>query len=209
MVGMIFQVPVKYIYQTFDRPITFPILPVTWNTDLLLEYEDFFTWLDSEPRQDRDVRQRIDYLPDRDAILALLLPPDEDGEVFLSPAGQILWSRVSQEKELAQTVEDPPAAEIDNPLDKISSSLQGVKHHYPKGSLKLAQKLAEIPAVESIIGGHFENTVLKRIKSVGEDGSIRLLWADNDKAVNITVQTTARGKAQTLKVANLIKPLLE
>ncbi|MGB7518600.1 MAG: putative CRISPR-associated protein, partial [Spirulinaceae cyanobacterium] len=31
MVGMIFQVPVKYIYQNFEQPITFPTLPVSWN----------------------------------------------------------------------------------------------------------------------------------------------------------------------------------
>ena len=209
MVGTIFQVPIKYIHQNFKRPITFPALPVTWNTDLLLEYEDFFSWLDEEPRQNEDVRQRIDYLPDRDAILALLLPPDEDDYVFLSPAGEILWSRIGQEKELAEMVEAPPASEVENSLDKVDSSLQGVKHHYPKGSLQFAKKVAEIPAVESVIGGHFEHTVSKRIKSVGEDGLIRLLWADNDKAANIIIHTTAKGKAQTLKVADLIKPLLK
>lgn len=50
---------------------------------------------------------------------------------------------------------------------------------------------------------------MRRIKSVNDDGSIRLLWADNQKAVNITVQTTARGQVQTLKVCDFIRPLLD
>jgi putative CRISPR-associated protein (TIGR02619 family) len=209
MVGMIFQVPVKYIYLTFERPITFPVLPVSWNTELLIEYDDFFTWLDQEPRQNQDVQQRIGYLPDKDAILALLLPPDEDGEVFLSPAGQILWSRVNQQQESAETAPEPPASDIDNPQDKISSSLLGVKHHHPKGTLQFAQKLAALPAVESIIGGNFENTTDRRIKQIGDDGIIKLLWADNNKATNLLIQTTARGQAQTMKVASQIRLLLE
>jgi ABC-type tungstate transport system permease subunit len=75
--------------------------------------------------------------------------------------------------------------------------------------LKFAEQVASLSAVESVIGGHFENTTLKRIKHVGEDGLIRVLWADNEKAVNITIQTTAKGKAQTLKVASLIRSCLE
>ncbi|MEH2464522.1 hypothetical protein [Nostoc sp.] len=50
---------------------------------------------------------------------------------------------------------------------------------------------------------------MRRIKSVNDNGSIRLLWADNQKAVNITVQTTARGQVQTLKVWDFIRPLLD
>lgn len=209
MVGMIFQVPVKYIYQNFQRPITFPALPVTWNTDLLLQHQNFFNWVDSEPRQDEEVQQRIGYLPDKEAISSLLLPADKDGYVFLSAAGDVLWGKFRQETEKAKMVADPPASEIDRPIDKVHSSLQGVKHHYPKDSLKFAEKVAQIPAVESVIGGRFEHTLAKRIKSVGEDGIIGLLWADNDKAANIIVHTTAKGKAQTRKVAELIQPLLK
>lgn len=208
MVGTIFQVPIKYIHQNFARPITFPALPVTWNTDLLLQHQNFFNWVDSEPRQNEEVQQRIGYLPDKEAISSLLLPPDEEGYVFLSAAGEVLWGKFRQEKESAKLVEDPPASEIDNPIDKVHSSLQGVKHHYPKDSLKFAEKVAQIPAVESVIGGRFEHTVAKKIKFVGEDGIIKLLWADNDKAANIIVHTTAKGKAQTQKIADLIEPLL-
>lgn len=83
-------------------------------------------------------------------------------------------------------------------------------HHYPQGTFDFAEKLASLAPIESVIAGFFENTTLRRVKGVGDDGSIRLLWADNEKAVNITVQTTARGQAQTIKACDrLIRPFLE
>ncbi|MEH1943468.1 MAG: putative CRISPR-associated protein [Nostoc sp.] len=208
MVGMIFQVPVKYIYQDFSQPINFPVLPITWNIDFLLEYEPFFKWITSDYRTQLELEQRLKAIPDRERILGMLLPPDVDNYIFLSPAGEILWRRVIQQQQAAEIVAEPSVSEI--PIsEKISSSVKSVKHHYPQGTLKFAENLAQLAFVESVIGGHFENTTMRRIKSVNDDGSIRLLWADNQKAVNITVQTTARGQVQTLKVCDFIRPLLD
>lgn len=210
MVGMIFQVPVKYIYQDFQQPITFPTLPISWNIDLLLEYESFFEWLDTEPRQESEVNQRLKAIleSDRDRILQFLLPADSQGYIFLSPAGEILWKRVAQQREFAELAGDPPVSTVPT-ADKVSSSLDEVKHHYPKGTLAFARKLAELSPVEEIIGGYFEPTTLQRVKKVDDDGSIRVLWADNEKATNITIRTTARGQAQTLRFCDLhIRPLL-
>jgi len=209
MVGMIFQVPVKYIYQDFEKPVTFPALPITWNLDLLIEYDHFFKWLDEEPRAQSEVDQRMKAISpdDRDRIQQFLSLPDADQYIYLSPAGDILWKRLRQVREVV--VEEPPPSER-QVSEKLSSSLQDEKHHYPKGSKKFAEQVAALPAVEEIIGGHFENTILKRVKSVSDDGVIRVLWADNEKATNLTIRTTARGQAQTLQFSDRhIKPLLE
>ena len=174
MVGMIFQVPVKYIYQDFQQPITFPALPITWNIDLLLEYDHFFEWIDTEPRQQFEVEQRLKAIPDKDSILQLLLPPDTEDNIYLSAAGEILWQRVNQQRKLADITPEPSASETPE-ADKISSSLKGVKHHFPEGTKEFAEKLAKLAAVEEIIGGNFENTTLKRVKKVFDDGDIRVL----------------------------------
>jgi putative CRISPR-associated protein (TIGR02619 family) len=209
MVGMIFQVPVKYIYQEFQQPITFPALPITWNIDLLLEYDHFFEWIDSEPRKEIEVEQRLKAIADKDNIRQLLLPPDSENNVYFSAAGDILWKRLNQQRKLAETIPDPPASE-NIEADKLSSSLKGVKHYYPKGTKEFAEKIAKLSAVEEIIGGNFENTTLKRVKSITDDGCIRVLWADNEKATNITIRTTARGQTQTLKFCDrYIRPLLD
>ncbi len=210
MVGMIFEVPIKYIYQHFQKPITFPALPVSWNIDLLLEYDDFFKWLDEEPRLESAVEQRLKAIPksERNSILPLLLPPDSEDYIYLSPAGEILWRRVNQQREIGSLLAEPAASEVAE-KDKISNSLDEVKHHYPKDTLKFAQQVAKLAPVEEIIGGHFENTTMRRVKKVFDDGSIRVLWADGEKAVNIMIRTTARGLAQTLNFADkYISPLL-
>lgn len=209
MVGMIFQVPVKYIYQDFRRPITFPILPITWSLDLLIEYDHFFEWLDEEPRHNAEVKRRLQGIDqsDRRRIQQLISPPDEEDYVYLSPAGDILWRRLKQVREIA--IEEPPPSQR-SPSEKLSSSIQEKKHHYPEGTKEFAEKLAKLPAVEEIIGGFFEDTTLKRVKGVSEDGLIRILWADNEKATNLTIRTTARGQAQVVQFCDrYIKPLLE
>ncbi|MBR8839642.1 MAG: putative CRISPR-associated protein [Stigonema ocellatum SAG 48.90 = DSM 106950] len=211
MVGMIFQVPVKYIYQYFKQPITFPALPVSWNIDLLVEYPSFFAWLDEEPRKQLEVEQRLKAIPEseRDTVQQLLLPVDPQGDVFLSAAGEILWKRVNQQRQIGELLAEPSASSV-SPLDKISSSINEVKHHYPQGTLTFAQKLAQLEPVEEIIGGYFEPTTMRRVKKVDDDGSIRVLWADNEKATNMTIRTTARGLAQTLRFCDqYIRPLLD
>jgi putative CRISPR-associated protein (TIGR02619 family) len=212
MVGTIFQIPVKYIYQNFKQPVTFPPLPITWNLDLLIQYDHFFAWIDEEPRSVQAVQQRLQSIQssDRSAIEQLLLfPDDNDGsnEIFLSAAGNILWQRIQQQRLIP--VENPPSSDI-LPADKIANSLMGVKHHYPMGTKQFAERVASLSAVEEIIGGNFENTTNQRIKNVSDDGIIRVLWADNEKAANLTIRTTARGQAQTLQFAErFIKPLLQ
>lgn len=209
MVGMIFQVPVKYIYQQFKQPIAFPVLPITWDTDLMLTYEHFFEWIDSQPHHYSTVEKRLNNIADRDKVSAFLLPPDTEGYIYLSPAGDILWQRVRQQRSCAEQVADPESS--DNPeFDKVSHSLRSVKHHYPKYTLELAEKIATIAVVEEITGGFFENTTYSRLKGVSEDGVVRLLWADGEKATNLNIRTTARGIIQTLRVRDLmIRPVFE
>lgn len=208
IVGTIFQVPVKYIYQDFQEAITLPVLPITWDTEIMFIHQEFFDWLDDQPRYYQEVEIWLKGMYNRETVKAFLLPPDSDGHVFLSPAGEILWQRFRQTKEEAETyIEDPPASEV-SPEDKIANSLEKQGHNYPKYTLELATKLAEIEIVEEIIGGFFENTTDSRIKGVTEDGVIKILWADNTKAVNLKVFTTARGMAQTLAVCDrLIEPV--
>jgi len=211
MVGMIFQVPIKYIYQGFQQPITFPSLPIVWNTDLLLAYSPFFSWIDAEPRPYSEVEKRLKSIPDadREQVQQFLMPPDHENYIFLSPAGDILWKWLQRQQDLAELAADPDASQV--PVSKkLSSSLEEEKHHFPRRTKEIARRIAEIPCVEEVIGSYFENTTLTRIKGVDDSGVIRVLWADNDKAVNLMIRTTARGKAQTLRVCNYyLRPILE
>ncbi len=209
MIGMIYQVPVKYIHEKFRRVVTFNPIALEWDTSLFLTYDWFFRWLDEQPRTQQDVEAHLENLYHKEEIQSFLTPPDAEGYVFLSPLGEALRKRFEHETAEAELTAWPENSNIDNPDEKIGSSLLNVKHHFPEDTLVICRKIAQLPWVESIIGGNFEDTTRSAIKRVYEDGTIRMLWADNEKATNLTIQTTAQGSAQTLKVANQIREILE
>jgi putative CRISPR-associated protein (TIGR02619 family) len=209
MIGMLYQVPVKYLYEKFDRVVTFNPIALDWDTSIFLTNDWFFRWLDDEARTQHEVEEHLKGLPDRDTILSFLTLPDAEGYIFLSPLGDALRKRFVREVEESESVAMPENSKVEQPDEKIGSSLFNVKHHFPADTLTTCRKIAQLPWVEGIIAGNFENTTLSRIKRVHEDGTIRMLWADNEKATNLTIQTTAQGNAQTLKVANKIREILE
>ena len=208
MIGMIYQVPVKYIHEEFRSLVTFNPIALEWDTSIFLTYEAFFKWIDAEPRTCQEVESYLKGLPDRERIEALLTSPDADGLVYLSYMGEALRRKFQRETEEAELVAWPPSADIKNPKDKIASSLLHRSHHPIKGGLAACHKIAELDCVQAIIGGNFENTTNTRLK-VYPNGIILLLWADNEKAERLTIQTTAWGQPQTLKVAQKIKEILE
>lgn len=209
MIGMIYHVPVKYMYETFQRIVTFQPIALDWDTSIFLNYNPLFQWLDDEPRSQQEVEPRLKGLLDRERVEALLTLPDKDGHMFLSPMGQALQRRFARETKEAEQASWPPSADIEKAEDKIASSLKKVKHHYPNHTLAFCQSVAQLDYVQDIIGGHFENTTQRRIKNFNENGVVQVLWADDQKAVNLTIQTTAHGRPQTRKVAEKIRELLE
>ncbi len=209
MIGMIYHVPVKYIYEGFQRIVTFSPVALDWDISLFLNYDWFFKWLDAEPRTQKEVERYLEGFADRERIEALLTSPDKDGEVFLSPMGNALLRKFEDDTEKAAFVDWPPAADIENIEDKIASSLLHRKHHVIKDGLSACYKIAALNYVKQIVGGHFENTTYTRLKPISTDGTLLLLWADDTKAERLTIYTTAKGYPQTLKVAERIKEILE
>jgi hypothetical protein len=85
------------------------------------------------------------------------------------------------------------------------------KHHPVADILSTCRKIAALPYVDGVIGGFYESLAKTRfrIRRVDPDGTIQLLWSDDEKAARLTIQTTAVGRPQTLKVAEKIKEILE
>lgn len=207
MIGMIYNVPVKYIYEEFRRVVTFNPIALDWDTNLFLTYDGFFEWIDEEPRSQKDVEQRLKALPDSEKIRALL--SNADGNVYLSDMGNVLRRRFAQQTQEAEDAPWPASVEGISVDDKIAYALLQSKHHPIKNILQFARKVAELAYVQEITGGFFENTSLSRVKRSEPDGIIYLLWADDSKAQNLIVRTTAKGNPQTLKVTNLIKQIMK
>lgn len=211
IIGMLYQFPVKYIYEQFQRIITFNPIPLDWDMSLLLNYDWFFQWIEEVPRPYSEVEVKLRDLPDGERIRTLLTVPDKDGHVFLLPVGVALQKRFQSEVEEAKATPWPPSSEVDSIDAKIASSILYSKHHPVADILSTCRKIAALPYVDGIIGGFYESLAKTRfrIRRVDPDGTIQLLWSDDEKAARLTIQTTAVGRPQTLKVAEKIKEILE
>lgn len=211
IVGMLYQVPVKYLHETFKHVVTLNPIALDWNTNLFLNYLGFFQWIDEEPRLQREVEPRLKAIPnpDKEKIETLLDSSDSQGYVLLSPLGDVVRRKFQRETEEAELAEWPPSAGIENIDDKISLSLLKSKHHPVKDILSVCRKIAALDCVKEIYGGFYEPTTSSRLKRYDPDGTILILWADDTVAARLTVFTTAKGNPQTRKVADKIRELLE
>jgi hypothetical protein len=165
MIGMIYHVPVKYMYETFKKIVTFTPIALDWDTSLFLTYNWVFQWLDEEPRSQWEVEERLRALSDSDKekIQSMLTAPDENGDIFLSLMGEALQQRFARETEEAEEADWPPTVEVKNIKDKIANSIVKQGHDYPKGTKAACEKIARLPYVQSIIGDNFVNSPHSRI----------------------------------------------
>ena len=85
-VGLVFGVPVCYIHEKFGDIVTLPSTPIGWDYSLFDWNEEFFGWLDGEPRATPEVQARLKGTSDP-AKLESLLEPSEDGHTYLSALG--------------------------------------------------------------------------------------------------------------------------
>jgi len=97
LVGLLFDTPVYYIHEAFKEIIEMPPTPIGWDYSLLAEQEDFFEWLQSDLRTVEEAETRLKSLP-REVHLLLA---EEEGYVFLSPAGEAFYEAYYEKHERA------------------------------------------------------------------------------------------------------------
>ena len=89
LIGLVFDVPVFYIHEAFRDIIEMPPTPIGWDYSLLANHQEFFEWIDAEPRAANEVETRVKALPER---ARMLLQEEDDGCVYLSPAGEAFFA---------------------------------------------------------------------------------------------------------------------
>lgn len=89
LIGLVLDVPVFYIHEAFRDIIEMPPTPIGWDYSLLANHEEFFEWIDDEPRTAVEVESRLKALPER---ARMLLQEEDDGCVYLSPAGEAFFA---------------------------------------------------------------------------------------------------------------------
>jgi putative CRISPR-associated protein (TIGR02619 family) len=215
LLGMLYRVPVKYIHEEFQRVITFNPVALDIDLNLFLHQNlQFFTWIEDERCNHtyEEVEAQLNRLvydaDERVLVRSFLELPDRDGQVLLAPMAATLFQRALGYKEQAQDVPDPPPSKFTGVEQKISPALREVKHNFPRDIRAVCRKIATLEYVDSIDGGSFANMTRSKMGKVFVSGVIELYWADKEKAARLTVQTTAKGYPQTIKVRDYIQKLL-
>lgn len=199
LLGALLEVEVYYIYEKFQEIVRLPRLPLGWNTEWVLSRQDFFDWVDEDPRPSAEVENWLKADPE----LRPLIEDAGDGCSYLNAAGDLLF-RVA--KELGPRATWPPA--VGMPPDK-KNGLSNVNHHRPKGWQEFVDRLCRIDCVsrvsydESAYGGE----KVKILNSTKGDIAVRCGQTDNE--LPLRVETSARGAAQTELVKKYIARIVK
>ena len=194
LLGALLEVEVYYIHEQFREIVRLPRLPLDWNTEWVLQRQDFFNWIDEEPRSSAEVENWLK----ADLELRPFIEDAGDGYSYLNAAGDLLF-RVAKELEPRVTW---PAAVASPPDEK--NGLSNVEHHRPKGWRNFVHSLCEIPCVSrvsydaSACGG-------AEVKILDSDkGDIAVRYRSRGKELPLRVETSARGESQTELVKKYI-----
>ncbi len=194
LLGALLEVEVYYIHEQFREIVRLPRLPLEWNTEWVLSRQDFFEWIDEEPRPSAEVENWLKADPE----LRPLIEDAGDGCSYLNAAGDLLF-RVAREFGPRATW----PTEVAVPPDK-KNGLSDVEHHRPKGWQNFVFRLCQIDCVsrvsydESAYGG-------EKVKILDSDnGTIAVRYGPTGKALPLRVETSARGAAQTELVKEYI-----
>lgn len=198
VLGALLQVEIYYIHEQYREAVRLPSLPLTWDAAFVKEREDFFQWIDSEPRPSIEVEQRLNARPE----LRPLIEDSADGFSYLNAAGNLIF-----EAARASTGRQPgphwPDAVLKEPKEK--NGVSGVPHHRDAGWEKFVNRLCQIDCVERV---RYDSAARQgpRVQTGDADcGEIFVRFGDGQGALPLLVSTTARGTAQTELVADYLR----
>jgi putative CRISPR-associated protein (TIGR02619 family) len=95
-VGLVFKTPVCYIHEKFGDIVTLPVTPFGWDSSIFALHQEFFDWIDAEPRPSQEVQSRVAGLPEE---IKMLLEEAQDNTTMLSPLGEAYLNAFQFEKE--------------------------------------------------------------------------------------------------------------
>ena len=191
LLGALLEVDVYYIHEKFREIVR---LPLGWNTEWVLSRQDFFDWVDEEPRLSAEVENRLKADPE----LRPLIEDAGDGYSYLNAAGDLLF-RVA--RELGPRATWPPAVAI--PPDK-KNGLSNVEHHHPQGWDNFVKRLCQIDCVSRVSydASAYGGEKVKILNSAKGDIAVR--YGPTGEELPLRVETSARGTSQTELVKEYI-----
>ncbi|NLI82937.1 MAG: putative CRISPR-associated protein [Deltaproteobacteria bacterium] len=200
LMGALLGIEVVYIHELHRELVRLPCLPLTWDAEFVARHEDFFRWIDEEPRKSAEVESWLKGRPE----LRPLVEDGDDGCTYLSAAGDLLY-RVAKEQRSLGPRAVWPQADPRPPQEK--NCLSGVEHHRPSGWERFVKRLC---AVDSVTSVHYDPKARggARVTIIdGQNGILGVCYSEQGNALPLRVETTARGQAQIELVADYLRQL--
>lgn len=188
MVGALMGVEVVYVHERHETFVRMPVLPITWNLDFVRDNDDFFRWIDEEPRPDGEMRSRLRANPELERFVLR----DADGTWMLNPAGELLYRA-------AKDAAPQPATPWPEPTDREPRSKNCVseeKHHRPRGWRTVVDRLCRDSCVTAVrYGVEASSGPAARVLDAAS-GELALRYEHGGEQLTLIVETTALGDAQ-------------
>jgi putative CRISPR-associated protein (TIGR02619 family) len=200
LLGALLEIEVVYIHELHRELVRLPRLPLTWDPEFVSRHEEFFRWIDEQPRRSGEVETWLRSRPE----LRLLVEDDSDGHTFLTAAGDLLV-KAARERLGAQPRASWPAADPRPPAEK--NKVSGTEHHRPKGWERFVDRLCTIDCVRLV---RYDSAVhggphVKIMDS--KTGALGIRFGAGDAALPLRVETTALGNEQCELVASYMRGL--
>ena len=198
LLGALLNIEVYYIHELHREEVKLPRLPLTWDTDYVLQHQAFFDWIKADIRKSSEVESWLHARPELRPLLENVV---DNGESYadLNAAGELLFQAAHMSGPRAVW----PEASPNSPENK--SGLSHVAHHRPRGWERFVNTLCKIDCIryvrynEDAYGG----THVKVLNA--EDGTIGVRFGIKGNELPLQVDTTARGTQQTELVASHIR----
>ncbi|MBI2566863.1 MAG: putative CRISPR-associated protein [Candidatus Schekmanbacteria bacterium] len=198
LLGALLGVEVYYLHEMFRKIVCLPRLPLAWDIDQVLRHEDFFTWIDSEPRRSGEVASWLRANPE----LRPLVEEDADGHAYLNAAGNMLYQAARERRDSGPRATWPPDADR---LPREKDGISVIDHHRPHGWERLVKRLCDADCVSRVAydDAAYGGPAVKVLDA--DHGVIAVRYAVDNLALPLRVDTTASGEAQCELVAGWIR----
>jgi putative CRISPR-associated protein (TIGR02619 family) len=198
LLGALLDIEIYYIHEQFREIVRLPRLPLAWDAECVVRHQDFFDWIDAEPRRSSDVETWLRGRPE----LRPLVEDDADGHTYLNAAGDLLF-QAARERLTHQPGASWPAPVARPPDDK--NGLSSVEHHRPRGWEAFVHRLCCIDCVSRVSydDAACRGAAVKVLDAAS--GTLAVRFGSGDSTLPLRVETSARGEAQTELVADYLR----
>ena len=196
LLGMLYDKPIKYIYEKSDEIITLEKIPLKYDEETIFAVEDKLRLI--EKNTEISLAKWEQGIPfERKDHYSFLLEESSSGHVTMSAIGLIFYEKCKTDY--------PPELEKDfTPPKAKSISLRD--DHGKDTLMAFSEKIVNSPFVKGVINSlPFNPKQTNPIKKCFDDGKLEIVLVKNDPGYGIIIQTTGKNIQETGRIGELLR----